>query len=242
MISEEKRIGDLHFLEISEIGANHEALFLPNQDAISSFCIDDDFVIAVADGVGSCRKAEMGSTAAVEACVTIFKDLISQKVSFESTIMAKAIIAQWKAILIGVEIDECCTTLKAVFKMGNTLKVVSIGDGFVAVSSNGIKLLSPAEDSTFTNETNCLNSRTEEADFWIGDFHLDLYMPYAIVCCTDGIANGLVAGSELDFVEEIEKRSIPSQLKSDVEELVIDISNYCFDDKTIGVVKYERKN
>ena len=58
----------------------------------------------------------------------------------------------------------------------------------------------------------------------------------------DGIANGLVAGSELDLAEEIEKRIAQDDLKAEVEDLVVDISSYCFDDKTIGVVKYERKN
>lgn len=242
MISVEKRDGDLYFLEVSEIGANHRAMLLPNQDAISSLCIGENFVLAVADGVGSCQKADLGAKAAVEACVTTFERIVNRTVCFDNAIMAKTIIDGWKAKLGHVEIDECCTTLKAVFKLGDTLKIVSLGDGFVAVSSDGIKILSPAEDNAFTNETNCLRSRTREGDFWLYDFHLDMYKPYAIICCTDGVANGLVAGSELDLVEEIEKRISQDNLKAEVEELVVDISNYCFDDKTIGVVKYERKN
>lgn len=242
MISEEKRDGDLYFLKVTEIGANHRAMLLPNQDAISSLCIGDNFVLAVADGVGSCKKADLGAKAAVAACVATFEHIVDHTISFDSTMVAKAILDTWKEKLEYTELDECCTTLKAVFKLGNTLKIVSLGDGFIAVSSDGIKMLSPTEDNTFTNETNCLRPHTREDTFWIADFHLDMYKPYAILCCTDGIANGLVSGSELDLAEEIEKRIARENLEAEVEELVVDISNYCFDDKTIGVVKYERKN
>lgn len=242
MISEEKRDGNLYFLKVTEIGANHRAMLLPNQDAISSLCIGEDFILAVADGVGSCRKADLGAKAAVAACVSTFERIVDHTISFESAIMAKTILDSWKEKLEHIELDECCTTLKAVFKLGNTLKIVSLGDGFIAVSSDGIKILSHTEDNAFTNETNCLRSHTREDAFWISDFHLDMYKSYAILCCTDGIANGLVAGSELDLAEEIEKRIAQDDLKAEVEDLVVDISNYCFDDKTIGVVKYERKN
>lgn len=242
MISEEKRDGDLYLLEVSEIGANHRAMLLPNQDAISSLCIGENFVLAVADGVGSCKKADMGAKAAVDACVATFERIADHAVCFESAMMVKAVLDAWKAKLGHVELDECCTTLKAVFKLGDTLKIISLGDGFVAVSSDGIKILSPTDDNAFTNETNCLRSCTREDEFWTADFHLDMYKSYAIICCTDGIANGLVAGSELDLAEEIEKRIAQDNLRAEVEELVVDISNYCFDDKTIGVVKYERKN
>lgn len=242
MISEEKRCGDLCFLEISERGANHRAMLLPNQDAIASLCVGEDFVLAVADGVGSCQKADLGSKAAVEACIDTFENITARRACFDSNIVVHSILNIWREKLEPVELDECCTTLKAVFKIGNVVKLVSLGDGFIAVSSDGINLLSPTESSSFTNETNCLCSHTRNEEFWVSDFRLDLYKSYAIICCTDGIANGLVMGSELNLVEEIEKRIALENIKTDVEDLVVDISNYCFDDKTIGVVKYERTN
>ena len=60
------------------------------------------------------------------------------------------------------------------------------------------------------------------------------------MACTDGIANNIQRGKEIELAEEIEKNIIGSVLKTSLEELVADIADYSFDDKTIGVVKYER--
>ena len=72
MKSCEEHVGGLTLVTISDIGSNHRALLIPNQDA-ADYCIDgDDFVLAVSDGVGSCAKAEIGSRNAVTACVQLF--------------------------------------------------------------------------------------------------------------------------------------------------------------------------
>lgn len=80
-------------------------------------------------------------------------------------------------------VNEYCATLKAVFKYGNLLKVFSIGDGFVAVVSEGINMLSPVDEVDFTNETKCLNADVTKYDFWNADFRLDLYKSYVVVAC-----------------------------------------------------------
>lgn len=46
----------------------------------------------------------------------------------------------------------------------------------------------------------------------------------------------------IDLVRDIESHNNPQDLKSELEMLIVDISEYSSDDRTIGVVRYERKN
>ncbi len=239
MISKENFIGNLTCASVTDIGKNHKKLNIPNQDAVLYECMNEDFVLGVSDGVGSCKKAEIGSLNAVETCREIFRDIEAGKISFESEIILNALIDSWKEHCEG-ETNEYCATLKAAFKKGNVLKVVSVGDGFVAVVSDGINVLSPMDEVDFTNETKCLSAEVTQYDFWTFDFRLDMYKSYVVVACTDGIANNIQRGKEIELAEEIEKNIIGSVLKTSLEELVADIADYSFDDKTIGVVKYER--
>ena len=45
---------------------------------------------------------------------------------------------------------------------------------------------------------------------------------------------------EINFVEEIEKNIGSNNLEEELKDFMIDISQYSFDDKTLGVMKYER--
>lgn len=46
----------------------------------------------------------------------------------------------------------------------------------------------------------------------------------------------------MELVKEIENNTSSDVLKEELENLVKEIGDYSFDDKTVGVVKYERKN
>ena len=46
-------------------------------------------------------------------------------------------------------------------------------------------------------------------------------------------------GQELNLIRDIEESTRVDILKEEIEALLEDISDYCFDDKTVGVVKYE---
>ena len=242
MISKEERRDNLTFVTVSDIGSNHRAICMPNQDAVGFERMDEDFVMVVSDGVGSCKEAETGSKFVVEAVKKLFLDLKTSALRPSNYEIADTIIANWKSSIGNNPIDEYCATVKAVIKLGNMAKVISIGDGIAAITSNGISLTSPAEEVAFTNETKCMSSFVTPENIWIGDFSLDTYVPYAVFCCTDGVANGLVSGKELELIIEIEQHTSSDVLRMELENLVEEIGDYSFDDKTVGVVKYERKN
>lgn len=236
----EKRYDGLIFVTASDIGSNHQKFGQPNQDAVAYCCTGEDFVLSVSDGVGSCKKAELGSMFAVDASINLFEEIKNGSVPFETDIITEKLIELWRSSIADGNIDDYCATLKTVFKIVNQIKVLSIGDGFVAISSDGINLLSPTEETHFTNETKCLSAQSSQRDFWTADFHLDIFKPYVVFCCTDGIANGILPGKEIKLVEEIEKDICAYELRQALEDFLSDVSNYCFDDKTLGVVKYER--
>lgn len=237
MISQEEHQGGLSIVITSEIGKAHCKLGLPNQDAAGYQQREDSFFLAVADGVGSCPRAEVGAQAAVAAAAAVFEELEDGAIPFKGDTIARTLLDLWRNSLN--DCDQCCTTLKAVFKLEQRLIATSIGDGFIAISSGGADLLSPTQEENFLNETDCLSSRTEENDFWTAEFFLTPCRPYAIFCCTDGIANAILPGTELSLTKEIETALSGPQLRGALEELLRDISSYSGDDKTIGVVKYD---
>ena len=240
-VAEEQR-GDLIFITVTDIGSNHRVLCLPNQDYAGFQCIDQDFVIAVSDGVGSCKKADEGSKFAVDAVMKLFIEIKMRALHLDNTEMANYIISAWQSSIVGGSANDYCATIKAVIKIGNVAKMISLGDGIAAITSNGMSIIAPTEETNFTNETKCLNSSISSESFWIMDFNLDIHQPFVVFCCTDGVANSLVMGKELEFVKEIEDNTTFSSLKDELTDLINEIGDYSFDDKTLGVVKYERKN
>ncbi len=242
MISEEKQVGDCTFVVISDDGISHRLNKIPNQDAVMYEIYEEDYFIAVSDGVGSCCKSDFGSKNAVESIRMIFHQIRTGEMTFEQREIARTIIETWKMLINDENIDDYCATLKAAIKIGNEMILISIGDGILAISSNGISKIAPVEDGYFINQTPCLNKDAKSSDFWISVFRLDTYVPYVVFLCTDGVANGITEGQELELVRELETNIDNSLLKEELEGLVISISDYSADDRTIGVVKYERKN
>ena len=242
MISESKQAGDYTFVAISDAGLSHRLKQIPNQDAVMYEYADEDFAIAVSDGVGSCRKSNIGSKSAVEAIRMLFFMLRTGQVEIKPETITDTIIKTWKDLIKDEYIDDYCTTLKAVIKIANELILLSIGDGILAITSNGISKNAPLESGQFINQTTCLNENVKDSDIWISFFRLDTYISYVVFLCTDGVANGISEGQELALVRELETNIEGSLLKEELEKLVVSISEYSMDDRTVGVVKYERKN
>ena len=242
MISRAEQHGDCTFAVVSDTGISHRIHNIVNQDAVDYIVIGDDFALAVSDGVGSCQRAEIGSNAAVSAIKSVFNSLMNKAVQNEPSRIADCIITEWHRLLGEENPDDCCATLKAAIKIGNRLLLFSIGDGILAVSSAGMRVCAPLENNLFTNQTKCLNEMVKSEDIWLSIFNLDLHVPYVVFACTDGVANGILEGCEMELVEEIENELDATELQSELENLLIDIAEYSSDDRTVGVVKYERKN
>ncbi len=242
MISDVRYSGDHTFIALSDRGIDHQHNHIPNQDAAMFELLGEDFVIAVSDGVGTCKKAEIGSRKAVEAVRSVFFRIKGSSLRFQVKTLAKMIIDRWMELLPEKEIDDHCATLKTVFKIDESLFLLSIGDGLLMVTSDGTSMAAPGQDNLFSNQTACLNKKTRTEDFWSDEFTLRDLKPYVIFLCTDGVANSIAEGRELEFVHELETNIKAMALKKELEDFVENISHYSGDDRTIGMVKYERHN
>ncbi len=240
MISHEDRYGNLQLISVTDTGLSHTKSGIENQDAVAYAFRSNDYFIAVSDGVGSCPLAATGSVAAVKASEQIFMRIESGELDPEEVHIPEQIIAEWKSSVENA--DDCCATLKLIIKCGNRLLLYSIGDGFLIVTSEGMTINAPQDNTLFVNQTQCLNASVSKEDFWVSEFILDTNVSYAVFLCTDGVANGIAEGMEIKLVQEIESSTTGDKLKSELEELVTDISDCSFDDRTVGVVKYEREN
>lgn len=242
MILKNEKHDDCTFVVISDTGVSHRVNSIPNQDAADYALKNDDYALAVSDGVGSCKRAEIGSRAAVEAVKKVFLSLQGNELSIEPIEISGKIISEWKLLLAGESLNDCCATLKAAMKLGDKLLLFSIGDGLLAVSSRGMKCCAPIDNTMFTNQTRCLSEAIKPEDLWISVFKLDIYIPYVVFACSDGVSNGIQEGREMDLVKEIETETTASALQNELEALLVDISEFSSDDRTVGVVKYECEN
>lgn len=242
MISRVEQHGDSTFVAVSDTGTSHRTNNIPNQDAVDYFVIGDDFMLAVSDGVGSCKKAELGANAAVSAVKEVFLSLRDTMLPGAMSEIADNIIAEWYKILDEENPRDCCATLKAAMKIGHSLLLFSIGDGLLAVSSVGMQACAPIENTLFINQTMSLSEKVKAEDIWTSVFKLDTHVPYVVFVCSDGVANGIQEGREMELVAEIENGIEAKALQSELENLLMDLLEYSSDDRTVGVVKYEWKN
>lgn len=242
MITEREQHGDYTFVIVSDTGVSHVIRGIPNQDAVMFTVENEDFVLAVSDGVGSCARADIGAQAAVASVKMVFNSVKEEQTDTDCSEITDQIITEWKRLLGSTKPDECCATLKAAMKFGNKLMLFSIGDGILAVTSKGMHCCAPIDANMFANQTMCFNSRIQAKDFWTSEFRLDTYVPFVIFACTDGVANGIQEGKELELVSAIETETSEDELQQELETLVIDISEFSSDDRSVGVVKYERNN
>ena len=241
MISNKEIKNCLSFVTVSDTGLSHRASGIANQDCVSYEVDSDNFVIAISDGVGACSNAEDGSRFAVGAVLKLFSYFKDSGMSSVED-LPDLIIHEWQQSIGNNNIDDYCATLKAAIKIGNKITLISIGDGMLVLTSSGMYVIAPEDNRLFSNQTACLNSQVMASDFWTYEFETDLYVPYVVMACTDGVANGIQSGQEIALVRTIEEETSNDDLQEELEKLVICISEYSSDDRTIGVVKYERKD
>lgn len=226
---------------MSEIGANHRALIMPNQDSVAFDSLGENFVLAVSDGVGSCKNAADGSRAAVSIAVELFQQIISGQRLVNQTEICELLISMWKD-KVGEKTDDYCATLKLAYKIENQIFLFSIGDGLLVATSGGQRILAPNKNQDFSNITKCLCQNIVAKDFWKACLNIDCNTSYAVMLSTDGISNGICEGTELELCEEIENNVNIDELEMEIKNFFIEIEENSYDDKTLGVVKYEYKH
>jgi len=156
----------------SVIGPLHIQNGIPCQDACAFAALSSGYgVIAVADGLGSASKSEMGAHLAVDTAVATAKEFLANQ-KFETArpgdLVRETVIAARKALESKAgeaqwELRDLACTIIVVIILDDMMAVAHIGDGaVVAKTADGLKLISGPEQSEYANEVVPLTSKEWE--------------------------------------------------------------------------------
>lgn len=198
---------------VSVQGPAHISNQIPNQDAWliaknDSFDID---IFAVADGIGSCPKSDIGSKMACQAIVLSLQLMEKYALQSDIPMLIRLIHNSWVHLLKQKEIlpEEASSTLLCVLKQGNLLTYIQIGDGLIfgKCLHRNILLSFPnqEEEKAFANVTNALHSRFHIQDWRYHSFEQP--HPFTLFLCTDGVSDDLIQGKEALFLDRLAELS-----------------------------------
>lgn len=188
---------------VSETGLGHRRDGTPNQDSWLVRRFQAGTVVAVSDGMGSCRYADVGSRAACRAVAEAASVYLRNPLADLSG-MPSLVQLLWEVMLSGHPPSECSATcLFVVVRDDRDAFLAQLGDGLVAGcrSDGTVDLLQPDKTESFTNVTSGLASRDAKTCWQTLSVPSDRYC--AFVLCTDGIADDLEPGSESLFAWEV---------------------------------------
>lgn len=156
-----------YFFGASVVGPLHVQLTMPCQDSFAFKTIDEDFAVAaVADGLGSASKADIGADLAVRSAIMNVEQAIrAASGSVDITTLAKDSVTaarqalEEKAETEGYGLRDLACTLLVAITLRDSVAAVHIGDGaLVADSDNGLRLIAGPGESEYTNEVTPLTS------------------------------------------------------------------------------------
>ena len=237
MIVRESSENGILAITITQTGVKHIALDEPNQDNTAFLVKGNDLVMAVADGVGSCKMAQYASEEACRICLEIFDSLVSGELQDSCADIAAEIVDRWNLFLEGKEANEYCTTLKAVFVVNGILSTVSVGDGILMLESDGDVIASPEDENDFLNQTNCLVPGITAESVWMCQKNVG-NNAFVVFMSTDGVSNGIESGQEADLIREISGIADEEVLKDELIVFFNDVRLVSADDMTLGVIRY----
>lgn len=161
-----------YFFGTSVIGPLHIQRGIPCQDACAYEILSSGWgVIAVADGLGSAPKSDIGAKSVVDAAIKTWKAAIAAKKKDEINYgeILREIVFSARKTLEARAIEEKCflrelaCTIIVVLTYEDTIAVAHVGDGAVVVKTNdGLKLISEPEESEYVNEVVPLTSKKWE--------------------------------------------------------------------------------
>jgi hypothetical protein len=149
----------------SVAGASHVGRGVPCQDAFCVFERRDAFAIAVADGLGSAARSDLGAdiaTVAAAARALQFADDDPSTAAIEAMLAARdalEVCAQARSI----ELRDLGCTLLVAAGTAERIGVAHVGDGaVVGRAADGWHVLSPPAPSEYLNETDPITAQDWE--------------------------------------------------------------------------------
>ncbi|MDI6816453.1 MAG: PP2C family serine/threonine-protein phosphatase [Actinomycetota bacterium] len=160
-----------YFFGASVVGPLHVQLTMACQDSFAFKTIDEDLAVAaIADGLGSASKADIGAKVAVKSAVkSVERAMKATPADVDISTLAKdAVTAARRALENRAETEACslrdlACTLLVVITLRDSVAAVHIGDGALVIDSdNGLHLIAGPGESEYTNEVTPLTSQDWE--------------------------------------------------------------------------------
>jgi len=158
------------------IGPIHKQLDIPCQDACDSEFISGWSIIAVADGLGSANKSEIGAKEAVDTAVQTWRTIISEKnneeINYEQ-VLREIVSSSRKALETKAREEQCnlhdlACTIIVVLAFEDYIFVAHIGDGaVVAKTDHELLIVSEPGETEYINEVVPLTSKNWEINLRI---------------------------------------------------------------------------
>ena len=187
----------------SEIGLDHRRAGVPNQDSWMIRHFRAGITVAVSDGLGSCRHADVGSRAACRAVAEAAGHYFRNPPAALNK-MPALVQHLWEMMLSGHPPADCSATCLFVAARNDAGAVLAqLGDGLIAAcqSDGTVDLLMPDKSDSFANLTVGLASEQATSRWRTISVPEERYR--AFVLCTDGISEDLEPEAMKGFAWEV---------------------------------------
>ena len=220
----------------SVIGPGHVRAGLPNQDCFAAVRSPRYSVAVVSDGVGSCRHADVGSSA---VCAAVMATAASFCVQAHGWWQVSKFLDEVKARYLSAVADlgarNCAATCIFALVYDEEVILAMLGDGLAALERFDGRRTFWTDDKSgaFSNVVSPLSERTLATNWKMQRFPASLCR--AVLLCTDGVSDDLRSTDK--FIEWYVESCAPMsdiEASSDTRDMLINWKTPCHtDDKTI---------
>jgi hypothetical protein len=221
----------------SVIGPRHEQLSEPNQDSILLNGNCGGWIFAVADGLGSRSRSDIGAQMACKIANRVLRNS-AHAGNLDPTL--EEIHSKWVAAVTPYGVDQAATTLLlgSVNSRG-AVRVAQIGDGLILMRQRGeFTVLSPTREG-FSNQTWAL-ARSHEPERWTSAKGNFVNPGDGVVLMTDGVSEDIAYEALPEFMDAIYRSCLKRNRRRGRRWLESELTNWATplhsDDKSLVAV------
>lgn len=211
-----------------------------NQDSFKCEKINNIYVLAVSDGLGSKKTSELGSRVLCESACDVVAENMDYIENIAAIDIARMVHKKWLINMSRYQVSDSYATMLLLLVMPKKIVAVRLGDGFISFwIDDQIRVLFDRKEDYFANETDCLTEIFDETKIEAVDVTYETF--HGGVLCSDGVGIGNMTQNEIksftkDFIEEY----CHYQESKIIQEIEIWLKDWTgSDDKTLAFILSE---
>lgn len=199
----------------SVTGSSHKKNNIPNQDCAAYYQDDNISISVLSDGLGSCKYSHTGSQAVCRAVI----ESIKKNNDFSSfDILLKNIYDKFLCYISPNSLKDCLATCLFAVEYNGELLIFRLGDGLILAADKSKTIsIYDRKDDTFLNITNNISDILNKEKIEV--IRINSEEVYAVLLCSDGIAEDIEKEKYADFLEEFYTYFYNMEKNKRVEEL-----------------------